>query len=167
MAVPPVPLGATTGIKIGWIHEASVPGALVVEYDGSGPLAARSTVSLDQAAVARVVGTRQPALLLFENGDAQLPIVVGLVQPDPEKALLQALLIPASPVIPAQDPRDAAEARVDGKRVVLEGEEEVTLKCGAASITLRRDGKVIVRGTYVEMTAKGVNRIRGGSVKIN
>ena len=50
---------------------------------------------------------------------------------------------------------------------MLEGTDEVTLKCGAASITLRRDGKVILRGAYVETTAKGVNRIRGGSVKIN
>ena len=59
------------------------------------------------------------------------------------------------------------DARVDGKRVVIEGQEEVVLKCGEASITLKRDGKLILRGAYVETHAKGVNRIKGGSVKIN
>jgi len=51
--------------------------------------------------------------------------------------------------------------------VVLEAEQEVVLRCGDASITLRRDGKVVLRGAYVETRAKGLNRIRGGSVKIN
>jgi hypothetical protein len=32
---------------------------------------------------------------------------------------------------------------------------------------LRRDGKILVRGIYVETYAKGVNRIKGGSVKVN
>ena len=51
--------------------------------------------------------------------------------------------------------------------MVIEGEHEVTLRCGDASITLRRDGKLVLRGAYIETTAKGLNRIRGGSVKIN
>ena len=37
----------------------------------------------------------------------------------------------------------------------------------AASITLRRNGRLVVRGAYVETRAEGVNRIKGGSVKIN
>jgi hypothetical protein len=167
---PATPSDATAGAaasstKLGVLLDSSVPGALIVEYEGSGPLAARSAVALDQPAIARAIATRQRALLLFENGDARLPIVVGLIQPEPAAALLQSLLAPALP--PTAPAKPATEVRVDGKRVVLEGTEEVTLKCGDASITLRRDGKVILRGAYVETTAKGVNRIRGGSVKIN
>jgi hypothetical protein len=161
----------------------SLPGALLVEFDGSGPLPARSTLPLDEAQITKAVADRQPAVLLFENGDARLPIVVGLIQPNPGAALLGALLTPPSKAVapvatgipasraasPVVVPAGAApvEARVDGKRVVLEGRDEVTLKCGDALITLRRDGKVILRGAYVETTASGVNRIRGGSVKIN
>ena len=62
---------------------------------------------------------------------------------------------------------EAAVAVVDGKRVVLEGEDEVALRCGAASITLRRNGKIVIRGSYVESYAAGTNRIKGGSVRIN
>jgi hypothetical protein len=133
-------------------------------------------VPLDEAMLTRAIAVQQPALLLFENGDPTLPIIAGLIQPAPGAELLASLLEPRRPAdaaTPATTPSPAPtvapplEGRVDGKRVVLEGRDEVTLKCGEALITLRRDGKVILRGVYIETTATGVNRIRGGSVKIN
>jgi hypothetical protein len=151
-------------VKMGTLLQGSVPGALLVEHEGSGPLPARSTVVMDEQAIAQVVASRQPLLMLFENGDPRLPIIVGLVQPPPGASLFRDLLSQKPAAGPLRPP---SEARVDRKRLVLEAEQEVTLKCGEASITLRRDGKLILRGAYVETTAKGVNRIRGGSVKIN
>lgn len=56
---------------------------------------------------------------------------------------------------------------VDGKRVAIEGADEIELRCGEASITLRRNGKIIIKGTYVESSSKGVNRVKGGAIKIN
>jgi len=85
---------------------------------------------------------------------------MGLLQPTVQTPLLDALL--AAP--PAEE---KLEAKVDGKRVVIEGQDEVVLRCGQASITLRRNGKVVVRGTYLETRATGTNRIKGGSVQIN
>ena len=82
---------------------------------------------------------------MFERGDPALPLITGLVQ----------------------SVTAAAEARVDGKRVVITGDEEVELRCGEASITLSRSGKLVIRGAYVETRAKGTNRIKGGSVQIN
>ena len=60
-----------------------------------------------------------------------------------------------------------AEAVVDGRTVRLRGEEEITLRCGKASITLTKAGKVLIRGEYVLTHAGGVNRVRGGTVEIN
>lgn len=57
--------------------------------------------------------------------------------------------------------------RVDGKRVAIEGADEIEIRCGEASITLRRNGKIIIKGTYVESSSKGVNRVKGGAIKIN
>ena len=152
-------------VKVGRIVLGSKPGTLVVDFEGNtgGPLAARSAVALDEAAIRDALTLRQSVVLLFENGDPRLPIVVGVIPPEPGAVLLGSLLHPSA----ATAPTKPVEARVDGKRVVLEGEQEVVLRCGDASITLRRDGKLILRGTYVETTAKGLNRIRGGSVKIN
>ena len=61
----------------------------------------------------------------------------------------------------------ALEAQVDGIRVRIHARYEVVLECGKASITLRRNGRVIIRGTYVETRSQGTNRIRGGQVRIN
>ncbi len=62
---------------------------------------------------------------------------------------------------------EKVDLKVDGRRIELEGQEEVVLRCGQASITLRRNGRVVIRGAYVETRAKGTNRIKGGSVLIN
>jgi len=156
-------------VRIGWLAAGSKPGNWLVDFDGNsaGPLAALSTVALGEAAVREAVATRRPVVLLFEGQGAGRPIIVGMLAPDPAAALLGPLLQRPLAVPGATTSAKPVEARVDGKRVVLEGEQEVVLRCGEASITLRRDGKVVLRGAYVETTAKGVNRIRGGSVKIN
>lgn len=50
---------------------------------------------------------------------------------------------------------------------VLETTESLSLKCGEASIDLRADGKVMIRGDDVLVRAKGTQRIRAGTVAIN
>jgi hypothetical protein len=161
---------------VGFLATGSEPGLLLVDFDGNAgrPIAARSMVSLDPQALKEAVATRRPAVLLFEDNDPHRPIVMGLMAADPGAALLDSLLrVPAAAPASAKPAEGKSpegkplEARVDGKRVVIEGDQEVVLRCGDASITLRRDGKVVLRGAYVETTAKGLNRIRGGSVKIN
>jgi hypothetical protein len=62
---------------------------------------------------------------------------------------------------------EPVDAILDGRRVVIDAREEIVLRCGKASITLRRNGRVIIRGTYVETDSEGVNRIKGGTVRIN
>jgi hypothetical protein len=157
-------LAAGAPVKVGRLAPGSKPGALVVDFEGNatGPLAARSVVALDEAAIRDALQSRRQVVLLFENEDPRLPIVIGLLTADAGAALFGSLLHPQ-----AATPAHPTEAHVDGKRVVLEGDQEIVLRCGDASITLRRDGKLVLRGTYIETTAKGLNRIRGGSVKIN
>jgi hypothetical protein len=152
-------------VRIGRLVAGSGLDGLIVDFDGNtrGPLAARSTLTPDQAFIEHAVAHRAPAVLMFENGDPRLPIVVGWIPQDEGGALFAALLAPARRIAPAMP----SEARVDGKRVLLEGHDEIVLTCGEASITLKRDGKVILRGAYVETQATGINRIKGGSVKIN
>ena len=52
-------------------------------------------------------------------------------------------------------------------RVALEAGQTLSLKCGEASVDLRADGKVMIRGEDVLVRAKGTKRIRAGSVAIN
>ena len=59
------------------------------------------------------------------------------------------------------------ESMAPQAHVTIEAAESLTLKCGEASIDLRADGKVMVRGEDVLLRAKGTQRIRAGTVSIN
>jgi hypothetical protein len=134
------------GVAIGRLEGFTAEGAplvLLPAVDGDRPLAARSTAPLAAADLGCAVA------VLFEAGDPARPIVIGrLLEPPAAR--------PAPP-----------EARLDGERVVLEAAREIELRCGKASITLTRAGKVLIRGAYVSSRSSGVNRIKGGSVQLN
>lgn len=139
-ALPPVRLLAPV---VGRLVRCGSGGALVefaVNPLGR-PVAARTTTPLDPTMVGAEV------VLLFESGDPARPLVVGVVRP------------PATmPAVPAE---------LDGERVLLTADREIVLRCGEASITLTRSGKVLIRGTYVLTRSSGANRIKGASVEIN
>ncbi len=56
---------------------------------------------------------------------------------------------------------------VEKQFVTIDADKGLTLSCGNASITLKRDGKIIVRGTEIVSRASRKNRIRGATVSIN
>ncbi len=100
------------------------------------------------------------AIAGFEDGDEERPILLGLLDAPPAAETSEAAVHVDAPARPE-------EARLDGERVVLSADKEIVLKCGRASITLTRAGKVLIRGAYLLNRSSGVNRIKGGSVQIN
>jgi hypothetical protein len=81
------------------------------------------------------------------------------------ESLLQAPVSHAAAPEP-QEPQ-VIEADVDGRRVRIVAREQIVLECGEASITLHRNGRIVIKGTYVETSSEGTNRIKGGQVRIN
>ena len=169
---------AGAAVVIGRIAPGSRPDRIAVDFAGNegGPVVARSTVALDAGTLGRAARERQGAVLAFEGGDPARPLLLGLVaapSPSPliDGAIEETRRAGTGAARPAAAPAARGgrqvEARLDGKYVVLEAEEEIVLRCGDASITLRKDGRLVVRGAYVETRATGVNRIKGGAVKIN
>ena len=148
--------GNRVGRLVGW----SADGPLVDHASNPhGPITARTTVPLDATTAQAAIDSEQEVLLVFEAERSDRPIIVGLLQePCGRESRVEVKSEPSSSKL---------DAHIDGKRVVLEGQDEVVLRCGQASITLRRNGRIVVRGAYVETRAKGVNRIKGGSVQIN
>ncbi len=56
----------------------------------------------------------------------------------------------------------------DAAQVVeLVAQQALTLRCGASSLEMKSDGKVLIKGDDVTVKAKGTQRIRAGSVSIN
>ena len=51
--------------------------------------------------------------------------------------------------------------------LVIEARRNLTLKCGDTLITLREDGKILIKGKDVVSHARRMNRIKGGAVSIN
>jgi hypothetical protein len=95
------------------------------------------------------------------------PQSTAVEQPDPPPAELASLLqAPVSRAV-AEDASPVIEADIDGKRVRIVARDEIVLECGNASITLRRNGRIVIKGTYVETSSEGTNRIKGGQVRIN
>lgn len=151
----PVELGPIVTPRSGRLVGHNEHGRLLVDYSGNpfGPLRARTTLVLTPEELQRAVNEQHAVLLLFEEGDPGRPIVVGLLRDE----LPRAEPAVTTPVV----------VEADGRRVEVEAADELVLRCGDASIVLRRNGRVVIRGTYVETRSKGVNRIKGGSVLIN
>jgi hypothetical protein len=134
-------------VVVGKLIEIDQSGAPEVDYPGNdlGALKARTVVCLSKSHIGGEV------VLMFEDADPTRPLIMGVIQASCEPS-------PAAKSI---------QARVDGEVLSLTAESEIVLQCGKASITLTRDGKIQIRGTYVLSRSSGVNRILGGSIELN
>jgi hypothetical protein len=139
--------GATIGILIGFQDDGRVPLVIFAGQTGDAAVPARSTQDVHGAHIGREV------VLVFEHADPRRPIIVGCMQ--------RAEGWP----LPSQAGHVDVEA--DGERLIIGAKEQLVLRCGKASITLTRAGKVLIQGTYVSNRSSGVIRIKGGSVQLN
>lgn len=148
------------GVQIGTL--ASVEGGVrvvVLGTSGWAPVPARSVLALGPKDVGR------QAVLAFEDGDPQRPIVLGLlqaslVQPKEESSSEEVQLS-------ARMDTSARDVQVDGRAVQIEAERELVLACGKSSITLRASGEVVIKGLKITSRARQANKIKGGNVLIN
>lgn len=51
--------------------------------------------------------------------------------------------------------------------LVIEAGRALTIRCGAGSIQLRHDGRVLIQGLDIVTRAARTNRIKGGQVVVN
>jgi len=149
LADAPAWTGATpvVGELVGFCNEGGT--ALVI--DPAKPAAAaqraRSTVDLHGAHIGQAV------VLLFEHGDPARPIVMGVLR--------------GRTGWPMDEAPGQVEVDVDGERLQVTAKEQLVLRCGKASITLTKAGKVLIEGSYVSHRSSGVVRIKGGAVQLN
>jgi len=147
-AAAPQPIaGVLLGELLALADEGRTPLVRYPGQPGSMALGARSTVDLQ----GRDIG--QTVALMFERGDPARPVVLGVIR---DKAGW-----------PADERPEKVEVDADGQRMIVSAKEQLVLRCGKASITLTKAGKVLVEGTYVLSRSSGVNRVKGGSVQLN
>lgn len=151
----------------------------LVEFDSTGSPRVRvawegswHTLTATPAVSVNAQHLGRQAVLMLAGGQIQAPVLLGFVYSPLDSALEQALgATPANEGETGDEPQSASrepvEAEVDGDRTVIEGERQVVLRCGEASITLTRAGKIILRGKHLVSRSSGVNRIMGGSIQMN
>jgi len=133
------------GVVIGVLTGISVAGEPLVAYPGNpgeDAVLARTTTGLGAGDLGVEVA------LMFEGGDAARPLVIGrILRPGADAP---------PPAVPGDD-----------ERVEVTAARELVLRCGKASITLTRAGKILLRGGYIFSRSTGVNKLKGGSIQLN
>ncbi len=131
--------GVVIGALIGF--EKGKPLVVFAGNPKDHAIAARSTTELTYAMIGCDLA------LLFEGGDPAKPLIVGRI------------------VDPVQ--LETPSVIRDGELVRVTAQEQLELRCGKASIIMKKDGHITIRGTYLISHASAANRIRGGSVNLN
>ncbi len=132
--------GVAIGLLLGF--ETDKPMVVFPGNSEDHAIPARSTATLSKDDVGKEVA------LLFEDGDISRPLIVGKI------------------VEPARIEEEPSVVR-DGELVKVTASEKMELRCGKASIVMKKSGHITIRGTYLTSHASASNRIRGGSVNLN
>lgn len=139
--------GVMVGELIGITDEGRVPLVLYPGQPGTAALRARTVVDLHGPHIGHGV------VLMFEGGDPAHPIIMGVLR--------------EGAGWPLTEPPGQVQVEADGERMTVSAREQLVLRCGKASITLTKAGKVLIKGSYLLSRSSGVNRIKGGSVQLN
>jgi hypothetical protein len=139
--------GVVVGELIGITDDGRTPLVVYPGQVGSAAIAARSIVDLHGAHIGGQV------VLVFDGADPAKPIVMGILRDGQGTALEQR---------PGH-----VEVDSDGERLIVSAKAQLILRCGRASITLTKAGKVLIEGASVSSRSTGVNRIKGGSIQLN
>jgi hypothetical protein len=143
---------------------ATIQRAIVVEPDRGGATVVRyegyheDVMTCDRLVVAGSQGQR------LTPGDSVLVWRSGL---DDEKGVILGRIGNSETMPREAAPDTAPQADTIPEELVLEAGRSLTLRVGDGSITLRADGKILIKGKDLVSHAQRTNRIKGGSVAIN
>ncbi len=136
---------ATPQIHRGEVVEVTESGTIVVTIDGDGG------------------GSRRCELLV--TTDASPPVLVpgdrvlAWVAPGGAPTVVLGRIGPSRGLTP--EPAEMPET------LTIEAKHSLTLRVGEGSVTIREDGKILIKGKDLVSHAQRMNRIRGGAVAIN
>jgi hypothetical protein len=156
-----IPFSINSNICIGQIVDISDDGKLFVDYAGSTGNR-REAKCLDGVIDFNDCKHSLPisVLLVFTDVNLSLPIIIGKVLSEIQSKSNEGVV---------RLPRDKLkrDVSIDGERVLLDGTKEIVLRCGKSSIVMRKNGKIIMKGTEIISRSSGSNKIKGATININ
>jgi hypothetical protein len=140
----------TTGVVIGLLlgFRDGAPLVVFASNEKDHAIAARSLTHLGQDDVGSEVA------LLFEDGRKDSPLIIGRIM---EPVRLPAEPQPSRPLVIADEDQP----------IVIKSRRSLEFRCGKASITMKADGTVTIRGTQILTRAERTNRVQGATVALN
>lgn len=124
------------------------------EAGGRSPFPVAIGLPIPDAALVKAARTGARALALRVSGPGERWVLVGLLR---ERV--------------GEKARDAApgqlEITVDGETVRIEAQHQIELRCGRSKLLLRKDGRVVLSGSYVLTKSTGPNKIKGATIALN
>lgn len=156
-------LAGAMNLTIGQVVEVNADDQLLVNYPGcSKPIVACLLNDVLTHEDVSHVELPVSVLLAVSTAETDLPIIIGRIGDhlSQENQTIQNYEID----LPAPSKRNVS---IDGKQVMLEAQEELVLSCGKSSITLKKNGKVVIKGMDLVSRAARSNKIKGASVNIN
>jgi hypothetical protein len=145
-------LVAAEPLALGLVASACADGSVLVSMGGAPPV--RCGI-LENAGSAILRGGDE-VLVWRQGGPGERAIVIGRV-------CAPGAAVPGAEV----ESGDMGDSDGNGDELVIEARKSLTLRVGDGSITIREDGRILIKGKDLVSHAKGMNRIRGGSVSIN
>ncbi|ARU58841.1 hypothetical protein OLMES_4853 [Oleiphilus messinensis] len=143
-------------------------GLALVSYD-------RRTLSTPQAAISTVelhpdLEGREVAISFASNRGKQ-PIIIGVISSRLDQVLENTtsvgLLSDHPGSVLGRNENTAPEVRVNGDKLELSAASEITITCGKSSISMNKEGKILIRGEHILSRAAGAHRIKGGAIQLN
>lgn len=135
---------------------------LLLGFRDGAPLVVFASNERDHAIAARSLTHLGPddvgseVALLFEDGRKDSPLIVGRIM-DPVRLPVVVQPVVAQPVVVTDEDQP----------IVIKSRRSMEFRCGKASITMKADGTVTIRGTQILTRAERTNRVQGATVALN
>ena len=154
------------GVMIAEIASVSESETKVQFYNTNTIVVAQSMVMISELDVG------SQCAVMFQQGLIQQPIIMGLLV-EPVVSLKHSNPTEKLEVLTDIEDEythgtDEEESKDSTPEVLhIEAKQQIVLQCGDAILYMDADGQVEIRGNRVTTHSKGLNRIKGASVKIN
>lgn len=167
---------AQGGVLIGKLVSINVCGNPMIAYDEKTaiqPVEALTTVPLTRTEIGQDVAI---SFAQNQNGSVIVMGVIRRVLDDvinftsdnkPTSGLIEKSDDLKNADIKSEVANDTPEVLVNGNKLEISAADEITLRCGKASITLNKQGKILIKGEHMLNRMSGAYKIKSGSIQLN
>lgn len=137
----------------------------VASIDGRGHVYVDFAANPGDPVRAFIALSQTDRAVLWERDPDIRVLLVDADHPDGHLAIIG--LLSETLTAPVEEAGEPDIVHLDVTSLVLEARKELVLRCGDSQLTMKADGKIVLRGTDVVSRSSGPTRIRGASVRIN